>query len=63
MFQKCLNKGGFNFSYDDTLDWEKESSVNKRIKNITIQFKMNGIVGYGSRVVVTHQQKNKKIEY
>ena len=27
--QKGLKKGDYNFSYDGTPDWEKESSVNK----------------------------------
>ena len=27
--QKVLKKEGFNFSCDNTLDWEKESSDNK----------------------------------
>ena len=29
MVQKGLKKGGYNFSYNDTPVWEKESSVYK----------------------------------
>ena len=30
-----LEKGGINFSYDGTPDWEKESSVNKNKEKCT----------------------------
>ena len=33
--QKHLKKGSFNFSYDGTPDWEKESSVNKNKEKCT----------------------------
>ena len=35
--QKGLKKGGFNFSCDDTPEWEKESFINKSNKKCTAE--------------------------
>ena len=48
-----LKKGGYNFSYDSTSDWEKKSSVNESIMHL-IEFEICVIAGNGSSVIVTH---------
>ena len=51
--QKSLKKGDYNFSYDGTPDWEKESTVNKKIYHI--EFKICSLAGNGSHVVIPRQ--------
>ena len=51
--QKGLKKGGYNFSYDGTPDWEKESSVNKSKEKYDAE-SLNYVTGNESRVVTHH---------
>ena len=37
VIKKDLKNGGFNFSYDGTLDWKKESFVNKSKEKYTAE--------------------------
>ena len=56
MVQKSLKKEGFNSSCDGTLDWRKESSVNKRTDKCTAEtLNLFVVVDNGSRVIVTPQ--------